>query len=100
MMLNLMQPRWTFCFMDGWDDDNDEIMKLGFTGLRPHNSCTDSHPLSPASQTFKIVSIENSFHHQSENTFANMAKRENIATGETSQDITPFHFFNNFNFHH
>ena len=25
---------------------------------------------------------------------------ENIATGETSQAITPFHFFNNFNFHH
>ena len=24
----------------------------------------------------------------------------NIATGETSQDITPFHFFDNFNFHH
>ena len=24
----------------------------------------------------------------------------NIATGETSQAITPFHFFDNFNFHH
>ena len=24
----------------------------------------------------------------------------NIATGETSQDITPFHFFDKFNFHH
>ena len=24
---------------------------------------------------------------------------ENIATGETSQDIAPFHFFDNFNFH-
>ena len=24
----------------------------------------------------------------------------NIATGEMSQDITPFHFFDNFNFHH
>ena len=24
----------------------------------------------------------------------------NIATGETSQDITPFHFFDNSNFHH
>ena len=27
-------------------------------------------------------------------------KKKNIATGETSQDITPFHFFHNFNFHH
>ena len=27
-------------------------------------------------------------------------KEENIATGETSQAITPFHFFDNFNFHH
>ena len=25
---------------------------------------------------------------------------KNIATGETSQAITPFHFFDNFNFHH
>ena len=25
---------------------------------------------------------------------------KNIATGETSQDITPFHFFHNFDFHH
>ena len=25
---------------------------------------------------------------------------KNIATGETSQSITPFHFFDNFNFHH
>ena len=25
---------------------------------------------------------------------------KNIATGETSQGITPFHFFNNINFHH
>ena len=24
----------------------------------------------------------------------------NIATGKTSQAITPFHFFDNFNFHH
>ena len=24
----------------------------------------------------------------------------NIATGETSQAITPFHSFDNFNFHH
>ena len=25
---------------------------------------------------------------------------QNIATGETSQAITPFHYFDNFNFHH
>ena len=25
---------------------------------------------------------------------------KNIATGKTSQGITPFHFFNNINFHH
>ena len=25
---------------------------------------------------------------------------QNIATGETSQAITPFHFFDNLNFHH
>ena len=25
---------------------------------------------------------------------------QNIATGETSQAITPFHFLDNFNFHH
>ena len=28
------------------------------------------------------------------------SKRVNIATGETSQAITPFHFFDNFIFHH
>ena len=28
----------------------------------------------------------------------NMVTEKNIATGETSQDITPFHFFHNFNF--
>ena len=27
-------------------------------------------------------------------------KFKNIATGETSQAITPFHFFDSFNFHH
>ena len=27
-------------------------------------------------------------------------KGKNIATGETSQAITPLHFFDNFNFHH
>ena len=30
----------------------------------------------------------------------NMKYKINIATGETSQAITPFHFFDNFNFHH
>ena len=34
-------------------------------------------------------------HHNSKNTTI-----INIATGETSQAITPFHFFDNFNFHH
>ena len=28
------------------------------------------------------------------------SESKNIATGETSQAITPFHFFDNFNFHH
>ena len=28
------------------------------------------------------------------------AFHKNIATGETSQAITPFHLFDNFNFHH
>ena len=27
-------------------------------------------------------------------------RKKNIATGETSQAITPFHFFDNFKFHH
>ena len=32
--------------------------------------------------------------------FRDLGTRINIATGKTSQAITPFHFFNNFNFHH
>ena len=32
--------------------------------------------------------------------YKNTITQKNIATGETSQAITPFHFFHNFNFHH
>ena len=36
--------------------------------------------------------------------YVNLQRKEssnqNIATGKTSQAITPFHFFDNFNFHH
>ena len=48
----------------------------------------------------KIVYSSKSRFFCDNSSFTRSDKYENIATGETSQAITPFHFFDNFNFHH
>ena len=47
-----------------------------------------------------LVQVKAGHFHKTRDNLSQYNHKKNIATGETSQDISPFHFFDKFYFHH